>query len=185
MIKRAGYSFLVSNIYLNMWKNHAIILTKLLYICIHSFLSKNIGWSKDWYLGVFVSFVKFLRTPFLQNTSGGCFYKIRQINESKSKATNIWYSLENCTSTNTTTTRDKTIQQNLTRVQDDTIRDNTRATWDIMSTTRNNKGTTWDSTSTKQHEVYFDLFMPSLHTWNLVHQTVKLRKLKVAFSSNS
>ena len=25
--------------------------------------------------------------------------------------------------------------------------------------------------------------MPSLHTWNLVHQTVKLRKLKVAFSS--
>ena len=169
-----------------MWKNQAIILTKVLYICIYNFLSKTMAEAKTviqenhqsklssqvtlipfgifidnerlltygysvkyrssrpdvfckegvlrnftkfkgkhlcqslffnkvadlrpatllkkrlWHRCFPVNFVKFVRTLFLQNTSGGCFQtNIRQINEIKSKATNIPYSLENYTSTNT------------------------------------------------------------------------------------
>ena len=63
--------------------------------------------------------------------------------------------LENYTSNNTT-------QHETTQVQHKATGDNTIATRDNTSTTR-------DNTCTKQHKIYFDLFIPSLYTRSLVY----------------
>ena len=102
---------------------------------------------------------------------------------------------------NTTQYETTQVQYKTTQVQHDTTRDNTSTTRNNTSTiqgnkstTRENKSATRDNASTKQSKICFDLFISSSHrcmlgAWYIRLQSsvsvVKVRKLKIAFSSNS
>ena len=72
------------------------------------------------------------------------------------------FSLENYTSNNTTPRGATRVKHNTTQPNTSATRDNAIATWDNTHTTQHN-------TSTTPHKFYFDLFILSLHTRNLVY----------------
>ena len=84
----------------------------------------------------------------------------------------IWSSLENYK----VTTRHNTRQHEYNSTQHET-------TQVQHETTRVQRETTRDNMNTKQHNIYFDLFITSLYTRSLVSKPLFI--LKILFSSNS
>ena len=48
------------------------------HLCQSLFLNRVAGCRRDWHRCALVNFDKFRRTPFLQNTSSGCFYILKR-----------------------------------------------------------------------------------------------------------
>ena len=63
-------------------------------------------------------------------------------------------------------------QHKTARVQHDTTQDNTGATRDNTSATRDNTSITRGNRSTKQHKIYFDLFISSLYIRRLAYDAL-------------